>query len=67
VFAAPLNVEIGRDQEWHWAIVQAKGYPPQQNVAQQNGRQQSIPEQAAGAGVATTSATTEPSQDAPAH
>jgi hypothetical protein len=29
VFQAPLNVEIGSDQEWHWAIVQAKGYPPQ--------------------------------------
>jgi hypothetical protein len=28
VFRAPLNVEIGPDQEWHWAIVQAKGYPP---------------------------------------
>jgi len=29
VFRAPLNVEIGPDQEWHWAIVQAKGYPPE--------------------------------------
>lgn len=29
VFTAPLNVEISPDQEWHWAIVQAKGYPPQ--------------------------------------
>ncbi len=29
VFRAPLNVEIGPDQEWHWAIVQARGYPPQ--------------------------------------
>jgi hypothetical protein len=28
-FRAPLNVEIGPDQEWHWAIVQARGYPPQ--------------------------------------
>jgi hypothetical protein len=46
VFAAPLNVEIGPDQEWHWAIVQAKGYPPQQNVPEP-----------AGAGAATTSAT----------
>jgi hypothetical protein len=35
VFAAPLNVEIGPDQEWHWAIVQAKGYPPQLNLAEQ--------------------------------
>jgi hypothetical protein len=29
VFRAPLNVEIGPDQEWHWAIVQVKGYPPE--------------------------------------
>ncbi|MFZ0954853.1 MAG: hypothetical protein WAN60_00810 [Candidatus Sulfotelmatobacter sp.] len=36
VFAAPLNVEIGPDQEWHWAIVQAKGYPPQQNLSEPN-------------------------------
>jgi hypothetical protein len=34
VFAAPLNVEIGADQEWHWAIVQAKGYPPQQHASE---------------------------------
>lgn len=51
-FAAPLNVEIGPDQEWHWAIVQAKGYPPQHNVAQQN-----ISDQNARAGTATPSAT----------
>jgi hypothetical protein len=29
VFRAPMNVDIGPDQEWHWAIVQAKGYPPE--------------------------------------
>jgi hypothetical protein len=46
MFAAPLNVEIGPNQEWHWAIVQAKGYPPPQNVPEQGG-----------AGAATTSAT----------
>jgi len=36
VFTAPLNVEIAPDQEWHWAIMQAKGYPPQhsQDVSQ---------------------------------
>jgi hypothetical protein len=31
VFRAPLNLEIGPDQEWHWAIVQARGYPPQRS------------------------------------
>ena len=29
VFSAPLNLEIAPGDEWHWAIVQAKGYPPQ--------------------------------------
>jgi hypothetical protein len=38
VFAAPLNVEIGPDQEWHWAIVQAKGYPPQPHTSDQTAR-----------------------------
>lgn len=33
LFRAPLDAEIGPDQEWHWAIVEAKGYPPQK-VAQ---------------------------------
>jgi len=32
VFRAPLNMEIGPDQEWHWAIVQARGYPPQSSA-----------------------------------
>ncbi len=29
VFSAPLNLELAPGEEWHWAIVQAKGYPPQ--------------------------------------
>lgn len=28
VFRAPLQTEIPSGQEWHWAIVEAKGYPP---------------------------------------
>jgi hypothetical protein len=28
VFEAPLNITLAPDQEWHWAIVQAKGIPP---------------------------------------
>lgn len=28
VFSARLNLELGTGDEWHWAIVQAKGYPP---------------------------------------
>jgi hypothetical protein len=28
VFSAPLNLDLASDEEWHWAIVQARGYPP---------------------------------------
>lgn len=28
-FSTRLNVEIQPGEEWHWAIVQARGYPPQ--------------------------------------
>jgi hypothetical protein len=28
VFKAPLNITLGPDEEWHWAIVQARGIPP---------------------------------------
>ncbi|MGC2194732.1 MAG: hypothetical protein WA628_08650 [Terriglobales bacterium] len=28
VFKAPLNTALAPDQEWHWAIVQARGIPP---------------------------------------
>ena len=28
LFKAPLNITLSPDQEWHWAIVQARGYPP---------------------------------------
>jgi hypothetical protein len=28
VFKAPLNSALAPDQEWHWAIVQARGVPP---------------------------------------
>jgi hypothetical protein len=44
VFRAPLNLEIGPDQEWHWAIVQARGYPPQRSP---ESTQQSQPQAAA--------------------
>jgi hypothetical protein len=29
VFSAPLNLDLAPGEEWHWAIVEAKGYPPQ--------------------------------------
>jgi hypothetical protein len=32
-FSAPLSLDLAPDQEWHWAIIEAKGYPPQNRVA----------------------------------
>jgi hypothetical protein len=29
VFKAPLSLTLGPDEEWHWAIIQAKGVPPE--------------------------------------
>jgi hypothetical protein len=28
-FSTTLNQELAPDEEWHWAIVQARGYPPE--------------------------------------
>lgn len=33
VFSAPLNLDLAPGDEWHWAIVQAKGYPPRTDSA----------------------------------
>jgi hypothetical protein len=33
VFRTPLNFELFPDQEWHWAIVRAKGVPPETSAA----------------------------------
>lgn len=33
VFSAPLSMELDPGEEWHWAIVQAKGYPPETYVS----------------------------------
>lgn len=33
VFSTPLNMELAPGEEWHWAIVQAKGYPPEPYVS----------------------------------
>jgi hypothetical protein len=29
VFKAPLTITLGPDEEWHWSIIQAKGFPPE--------------------------------------
>jgi hypothetical protein len=35
VFSVPLNLDLGPDEEWHWAIVQARGYPPRSYAGNQ--------------------------------
>jgi hypothetical protein len=35
VFSAPLKLDLAPGEEWHWAIVQARGYPPQGYAANQ--------------------------------
>ena len=35
VFSAPLNLDLASGDEWHWAIVGAKGYPPQVSAESQ--------------------------------
>lgn len=36
VFSAPMNMELAAGEEWHWAIVQARGYPPEKYVSKGN-------------------------------
>lgn len=33
VFSAPVSLDLAAGDEWHWAIVQARGYPPPGYVA----------------------------------
>ena len=34
VFSAPLNLELTPGEEWHWSIVQARGYPPETYISE---------------------------------
>ena len=45
VFSTRLKTELAADEEWHWAIVQARGYPPQSYAGspQQNGAETNAP------------------------
>jgi len=42
-FSAPLNLDLGPDDEWHWAIVEARGYPPQSYAPEQQTVQSKAP------------------------
>jgi hypothetical protein len=35
-FSAPLDLEIVPGDEWHWALVQVKGYPPENYTAKRS-------------------------------
>ncbi|MFZ0759034.1 MAG: hypothetical protein WAM69_03710 [Candidatus Sulfotelmatobacter sp.] len=45
VFRVPLNFELFPGQEWHWAIVRARGIPPQSLPATTTTQLEPIPEQ----------------------
>jgi hypothetical protein len=34
VFSAPLNLDLAADEDWHWSIVKARGYPPEGRMGQ---------------------------------
>lgn len=46
VFSAPLELDLQPGEEWHWAIVQAKGYPPESyaGATQQSAAQRESPQ-----------------------
>ncbi len=43
VFSAPLKMELAAGDEWHWAIVQVKGYPPEASQGKRTASTESTP------------------------
>jgi hypothetical protein len=58
VFSARLTRQPAPDEEWHWAIVQARGYPPQSYAASMP---QTMPQTAAQTGTPESARPTAPS------
>lgn len=44
-FNAPLNGDLADGEEWHWAIVQARGYPPKNDATPQTASAQTLTKQ----------------------
>ena len=42
VFSAPMKIELAPGDEWHWAIVQVRGYPPENHAAQTSSASSSV-------------------------
>jgi len=61
-FRTPLNFALFPDQEWHWAIVKAKGIPPQAPPELTTMMQSKTAAQPAAAGPDTTTKTAPPTQ-----
>jgi hypothetical protein len=71
VFSAPLNLQLAPDEEWHWAIVQARGYPPRSysGSTPQTTAQTNLPASAQSSSIQPTSdqpASDQPASDPPA-
>lgn len=43
VFNAPLGMQLAEGDEWHWAIVQGRGYPPQGTESEPTPKLTSLP------------------------
>jgi hypothetical protein len=64
VFSAPLKLELDPTEEWHWAIVQARGYPPETYVSKEGPTARPATNQASAP--AAVSLTTTPENGLPA-
>jgi hypothetical protein len=62
IFRTPLNFALFPDQEWHWAIVKAKGIPPQAPPELTTNLQSETTSQPAAAGPDANTKTAPPAQ-----
>lgn len=65
IFRTPLNFALFPDQDWHWAIVKAKGIPPQASPEATTTLQPGNTDQSAAAGPDVSTKTAAPSNKIP--
>ena len=65
VFSAPTNLDLAPGDEWHWAIVQARGYPPESRMEQARMEKNQSGSNSSNASDSTTTGTQEPASLTP--